>query len=161
MSEEDIKLVERLIMGDGKEWYFDIVNNKRNNLDVDKYDYLARDSYMIGVKPCGINYQPILNNLRVHENQICYRDKEVWDIFEVFHYRYTMHSKVYCNKKVLGLQHMLLDALFEANQHFDFLGALADPGQFVGKTDLIVRDIQMADPKLPVFPFCKSFDFWL
>jgi len=30
-------------------WMFDIVNNQRNSIDVDKFDYLRRDTHKLGV----------------------------------------------------------------------------------------------------------------
>lgn len=35
---------------ESKSYMYEIVANKRNGIDVDKWDYLARDSYMLGVK---------------------------------------------------------------------------------------------------------------
>jgi HD superfamily phosphohydrolase len=40
-----------------EEWIFDIVANKRNSIDVDKFDYLQRDSYHIGLKDCYFDYK--------------------------------------------------------------------------------------------------------
>lgn len=28
---------------------FDIINNKRNSIDVDKFDYITRDTYMMNL----------------------------------------------------------------------------------------------------------------
>ncbi|XP_060569551.1 deoxynucleoside triphosphate triphosphohydrolase SAMHD1-like [Ruditapes philippinarum] len=80
-----------------KSYMYEIVANKRNGIDVDKWDYLARDSYMLGMKvnidynrcfksarviKCnGINGRQDANaglntgNSQVKRNQICYRDK--------------------------------------------------------------------------------------
>ena len=38
------------------EWIFDIVNNQRNKIDVDKFDYLKRDPHMAGFKHAGFDY---------------------------------------------------------------------------------------------------------
>ena len=55
---DDVRLISDLIQGsyNGGEgwhqdigWTFDIVNNKRNSLDVDKYDYLVRDASSVGM----------------------------------------------------------------------------------------------------------------
>ena len=53
ISTEDIEMINAFITGEAKskfkdfQWVFDIVNNKRNGIDVDKLDYLCRD-----VKQC-------------------------------------------------------------------------------------------------------------
>jgi HD superfamily phosphohydrolase len=36
---------------DDKMFLFDIVANQRNSIDVDKFDYIARDSHYLGVPP--------------------------------------------------------------------------------------------------------------
>lgn len=44
LSTDDVKQVRDLILGDAPEnkdsWMFEIVNNPRNSIDVDKFDYL-------------------------------------------------------------------------------------------------------------------------
>ncbi len=41
-------------------WMFDIVANKTNSLDVDKIDYLQRDSKSLGLVTLGFNQSRIL-----------------------------------------------------------------------------------------------------
>lgn len=58
LSEEDIRFVIDLIGGvsskpdkdKDKKFLFDIVANARNSVDVDKFDYLARDCYNMDFK---------------------------------------------------------------------------------------------------------------
>ena len=35
---------------DGKDFLYDIVSNHRNGIDVDKFDYFARDCHMLGIQ---------------------------------------------------------------------------------------------------------------
>jgi len=51
---------------------FDIIANKTNSLDVDKFDYLQRDSKHLGIKTVGFDYNRIIKNSRVINGQVCY-----------------------------------------------------------------------------------------
>ena len=57
---------------------FQIVSNNRNGIDVDKWDYFARDTFMLGMGN-NFNYKRCIAFSRVievnGETQICYRDK--------------------------------------------------------------------------------------
>jgi len=55
LEKEDVNSIKSLILGnpkhsEEKKFLFDIVANYRNSVDVDKFDYLARDSYNLGIK---------------------------------------------------------------------------------------------------------------
>jgi deoxynucleoside triphosphate triphosphohydrolase SAMHD1 len=48
-DKRDRQIIKDLILGEGagygdKQWQFEIVSNSRNGIDVDKFDYLARDT---------------------------------------------------------------------------------------------------------------------
>ncbi len=49
--------------------------NKRNSIDVDKFDYLLRDAYHIGYKDQSFDYKTIMKNSLVVEGEICYNSK--------------------------------------------------------------------------------------
>lgn len=60
-----------------KGWIYDIVANKRNSVDVDKFDYLLRDAHHIGYKDQNFDYKKIMKNSLVIDNQICYNSKVI------------------------------------------------------------------------------------
>lgn len=70
---------------EGKRYLYEIVNNPRNGVDVDKWDYFARDCKNCGVS-CSFDHDRYMKTLRVCEDfatgelMICPREKEVRDI---------------------------------------------------------------------------------
>jgi HD superfamily phosphohydrolase len=69
-----------------KKFLFEIVSNARNSVDVDKFDYLARDCYNLGIKS-SYDSSRLLKFSRVINDEICFHSKEVYNVYEMFHTR--------------------------------------------------------------------------
>jgi HD superfamily phosphohydrolase len=106
---------------------YDIVANKTNSLDVDKIDYLQRDSSNLGLTTLGFNQSRILQGARVIENSLCYNSKNYTDVKEVYKTRYSLFKGVYSHRVSRAIDHMVVDALIEANQVFHFEEKIRDP----------------------------------
>ena len=67
---------------------YQIVSNNVNSLDVDKYDYLTRDSHMIGIN---ISFEPsrLVNNAKVINNIITFPKQLDSDIIKGQIYKET------------------------------------------------------------------------
>ncbi|XP_052816717.1 deoxynucleoside triphosphate triphosphohydrolase SAMHD1-like isoform X2 [Mya arenaria] len=170
-----------------KSYLYEVVSNKRNGIDVDKWDYFARDCHMLGirnnfdhnrciefsrvisvkkevipvqkevisvkkelnseaeeevnsetkeevnseakeeVKPeaeeeVNSEAEEEVNSEAEEEFQICYRDKEVGNLYEMFHTRRTLHSRAYQHKTTKIIETMVTEALVEANDFIEFTG---------------------------------------
>ena len=127
---------------DDRAWLREIVANERNSLDVDKFDYMQRDCYFLGVKS---SYDPsrLLNLSRVIGDEVCYPAKEAFNLYEMFHTRYSLFKQVYTHHVSKSIEFMISDALFEANRVFRFDEAATDPAKYMHLTDSIVRTIEM------------------
>ena len=73
---------------------YQIVANKHTGIDVDKFDYLSRDSYYLGF-PKRFDHQRIFRHVRVINDRLCYSDKSRFDIYDMFLTRYRMRVQVY------------------------------------------------------------------
>ncbi|XP_078336253.1 deoxynucleoside triphosphate triphosphohydrolase SAMHD1-like [Crassostrea virginica] len=102
--------------GRGKEkgFLYEIVANKRNGIDVDKWDYFARDCHMLGIKN-NFDHERCIKYARVlevdGELQICSRDKEVGNLYDMFHTRNTLHRRAYQHRVGDIIETMMTEAL--------------------------------------------------
>ena len=125
-----------MITGDGDGFLYEIIANKRNGLDVDKLDYIVRDSTAIGWN-VPIDIQRIISNTKVIDNHLTYNKKLHDDIFEVFRLRYVLHKKVYCHHAVLGVELLILDILRSLD-----VGAEADDHVIYGRKHPLVARLE-------------------
>ena len=76
-------------------------------LDVDRMDYLTRDSFFSGVSEGVIGYDRILKMLTVHNGELMVEEKGIYSIEKFLVSRRLMYWQVYLHKTVLCAEQML------------------------------------------------------
>ena len=80
-------------------------------LDVDRMDYLSRDSFFSGVSEGVIGYDRILKMLVVHEGQLMVEEKGIYSVEKFLVARRQMYWQVYLHKTALAAEKMLVKIL--------------------------------------------------
>ncbi|KAA0156370.1 hypothetical protein FNF29_01163 [Cafeteria roenbergensis] len=139
LTERSLHLIQELILGDeeeappefefkslGRRFLYDIVANKANGIDTDKGDYFMRDAQMLGMR-VGYDWGRMLKFARVADfegaQRICFQEKEAWQLYELFHSRYTLHKRAYQHRVGKAAETMLVEALVLADDFLTLPGA--------------------------------------
>ncbi|NXQ63629.1 SAMH1 triphosphohydrolase, partial [Anthoscopus minutus] len=146
-----------------KSFLYEIVANKKNGIDVDKWDYFARDCHHLGI-PNNFDYKRLLIFTRVceveNQKHICTRDKEVGNLYEMFHTRNCLHRRAYQHKTGNIIEIMQITEAFQkADKFFEIRGsggkvyqistAIEDMEAYTKLTDCIYLEIlNSSNPKL-------------
>ncbi|KAL1281481.1 hypothetical protein QQF64_000284, partial [Cirrhinus molitorella] len=140
LDDKDVTFIEELIereempepdqwtykgRDEDKSYLYEIVANKQNGIDVDKWDYFARDCHHLGIRNsfdhlrllkfarvCEVN----LRNSSKTRKLICFRDKEADNVYDMFRTRYTLHRQAYQHKIANIIEDMLSEALLLADR---------------------------------------------
>ena len=87
-----------------------------SQLDVDRLDYLARDSFFTGVSEGVVGYDRIIKMLCVQNNQLMVEEKGIHSIENFLIARRLMYWQVYLHKTVLGAEVLLTKILQRAKE---------------------------------------------
>jgi uncharacterized protein len=85
-----------------------------SQLDCDRLDYLARDSFFTGVSEGVIGYDRIIKMLAVHNNELVVEEKGIHSIEKFLISRSLMYWQVYLHKTVLSSEALLVKILERA-----------------------------------------------
>nr|DBA27709.1 TPA: hypothetical protein GDO54_008176 [Pyxicephalus adspersus] len=145
-----------------KSFLYEIVANKRNGIDVDKWDYFARDCHHLGIQN-NFDHKRYLKFVRVckvdNKKHICTREKEVGNLYDMFHTRNCLHRRAYQHKVSNIIETMITDAFIKADphikiegsngKHFTISESVEDMVAYTKLTDGIFQQIlYSSDPKL-------------
>lgn len=113
---------------------YQIVSNNLNGMDVDKYDYITRDTYNVGVK-YSFDFTKMINDVYVINNNICYPEKIFYEIACMFMTRYRLHKQIYNHKAVLEHQYMIKDIMVLMNDTLKISKNIYNVDEFIDYTD--------------------------
>ncbi|KAF5741064.1 deoxynucleoside triphosphate triphosphohydrolase SAMHD1 isoform X5 [Tripterygium wilfordii] len=152
IDSECLKTVKEMIVASNKgsqksmtekHFLYDIVANGRNGIDVDKFDYIVRDSRACGL---GCNFQPerLMDTMRVIDDEICYLAKDYLTIHKLFAARADLHRTVYTHPKVKAIELMVVDVLCKANDYLDISSKIQEPAEYWKLDDSILKSIEIS-----------------
>ncbi|KEP63602.1 UNVERIFIED_CONTAM: metal-dependent phosphohydrolase HD domain-containing protein [Hammondia hammondi] len=154
VDEEDLQMVRNMIAGVPPEWMrrsatgldpldsltrasFDIVANKRNGLDVDRFDYCRRDAAILPpsnpLPSAAVNR--LLDYSSVIDSEICFNIKELHTVFNLFYTRFSLFKTVYTHRMVKAMELMLCEAFRRADPTFLWSDKIHSPDEFLELTD--------------------------
>lgn len=127
-------------------------------LDMDRMDYLSRDSFFTGVYEGVIGYDRIIKMLSVHEGALVVEEKGIYSIEKFLIARRLMYWQVYLHKTVLVAEQMLVQILRRARSLIQqgvalpasapltyFLKNHAKVADFKVKGDLLLQNFALLD----------------
>ncbi|MCB0635133.1 MAG: HD domain-containing protein [Lewinella sp.] len=85
-----------------------------SQLDMDRMDYLNRDSYFTGVTEGVIGYDRLIKMLAVHEGELVVEEKGLYSVERFLTARRLMYWQVYLHKTVLSAELMLIQVMRRA-----------------------------------------------
>lgn len=79
-----------------------------SNVDLDRMDYLIRDSYFCGINIGKIDYQWIIENIKYKDQKIYFNQKCESTVEMFLMSRYYMYKEVYFHKRVISFDGMMI-----------------------------------------------------
>lgn len=129
-NEGDIKLIKSLVSGNPSNnqleehgaFLYEIVANSRNGVDVDKFDYIARDSYHIGYPVH--NFSWLIPYTLSSENGLSYDISQSFNLSKLFSCRYDLFKSIYTHPGSKAIEYMIIDALKLMDNEFGISSAV-------------------------------------
>ena len=137
IHDNEIKFMKNLINPNPnihKGFIYQIVSNSLTGLDVDKFDYLARDIYMLNFQAL-IDSTRLVKHIKIIDNNIVYPEQSIDDIYNIFQTRFRLHKQVYCHKVVISVQFIIVELLILLDDILHISDSITDMDKFCELTD--------------------------
>jgi hypothetical protein len=121
LTAAEITEVHRMVDPKGKDinhWKYQLIANKASQIDVDKIDYIQRDSFHVGIPHSG-EFSRLITGARVCKIQhtssitteLCWNEKLQFDIYSLFASRYRLHKQVYTHHTVKAFEFIIIEMM--------------------------------------------------
>jgi hypothetical protein len=109
-----LDLAIRIFEGDYERPFFHQLVSSQ--LDMDRMDYLIRDSFFTGVAEGIVGFDRIIKILNVHEGRLVCEDKGIYSVEKFILARRLMYWQVYLHKAVLAAEFLIVNILRRARE---------------------------------------------
>lgn len=131
-----------------------------SQLDMDRMDYLNRDSFYTGVSEGIIGSDRIIEMLNVHNGALVLEEKGIYSVEKFISARRLMYWQVYLHKTVVSSENLLISTLKRA-KHLSVKGhhLFASPALSYFLKNTVTREDFVNDPKvLDLFAALDDYD---
>lgn len=123
-------------------WIFEIISNDFSYIDVDKMDYLTRDSKAVGLK-YNFDYSRTIEQAKVfvgidNLQHIHYPTKVASDIYDLFTIRRRLHRRIYNHKSVKAIEIIVIDILEILEKKYNISNWINNPDNIIKLTDSFI-----------------------
>ncbi|MCV9389174.1 HD domain-containing protein [Reichenbachiella ulvae] len=133
-----------------------------SQLDIDRLDYLKRDSFFTGVSEGSIGSERIINMVNVRNDEIVVEEKGIYSIENFLSARRLMYWQVYLHKTAVSAEEMLIQLIRRA-KYLTQQGekVIATPAlQFFLERNIVRNDFNEDPELLELFALLDDSDIW-
>jgi uncharacterized protein len=133
-----------------------------SQLDIDRLDYLNRDSFFTRVQEGAIGVDRILQMLNVHNNELVVEEKGLYSIEDFLNARRQMYWQVYLHKSTVSAERMLVNIIRRARAlvHAGEVMPASEALQLFLKEEINVADFRAKPHVLEAFGSLDDHDIW-
>jgi HD superfamily phosphohydrolase len=131
-------------------------------LDIDRLDYLKRDSFFTGVMEGTIGIDRIIELLHVHNGMLVVEEKGIFSIESFLHARRLMYWQVYLHKTSVSAERMLVNLIRRAQylSHADDSLPASEPLKVFLKQNYSLAEFSTQPDLLETFGQLDDSDIW-
>lgn len=137
-----------------RKFFYQLVSSQ---LDIDRLDYLNRDSFFTGVVEGRIGSERIIKLLNVHNDELVVEEKGIYSIENFLSARRLMYWQVYMHKTTVGSETMLVQIMRrvrDINEEIPISSGL----DFFIKNEMTAEQMQNDKEILEAFCFLDDYD---
>ena len=127
-------------------------------LDIDRADYLKRDSFFTGVAEGNINSERIITMLNVYNGELVVEEKGIYSIEKFLVARRLMYWQVYLHKTSLAAEQLLIRVLKRAKELIDSGITLEASSALSFFLETPIKKAQFNDEVLNIFSRLDDYD---
>lgn len=131
-------------------------------LDIDRLDYLKRDSFFTGVMEGTIGIDRIIELLNVHNGMLVVEEKGIFSIESFLHARRLMYWQVYLHKTSVSAERMLVNLIRRAQYLFSAGDSLpaSEPLKLFLQQNYSLNEFSTQPDLLETFGQLDDSDIW-